>query len=88
MDPTYFVDESHMPSQNMRDSLYLASGNVTLVTASKKIRLDVREKTRFLYYKFCVISDNNPSYTALGVYFLRSYIFICSRLFQTKLRQS
>lgn len=36
MDPTHFVDESHMPLQNMRDSLYLASGNVTLVTASKR----------------------------------------------------
>lgn len=36
MDPTHFVDESHMPSQNMRHSLYVASGNVTLVTASKR----------------------------------------------------
>lgn len=39
MDPTHFVDKNHMPSQNMRNSLFLTSGNVTMITASKRSNL-------------------------------------------------
>lgn len=39
MDPTHFVDKNHMPSQNMRNSLFLTSGNVTMVTTSKRSNL-------------------------------------------------